>query len=131
VGLNDLERPARPILAKNPTSISKSPLDQAKHPPMNTISAPPKYTDRMSVKLRMAERRGKLPKPALIVTSKSFQQQVGQEINPVHGDGLLHFEGAGEVFLEQFFFQLRGERRVGRGNVLFLTEPQAHVVEIA
>ena len=32
--------------------------------------------------------------------SKVFQGRVGEEVHPVHGNGLVEFIGAGEIFLE-------------------------------
>ena len=59
-----------------------------------------------------------------------LENQVGQEIHPLDGDGLGQFIGAGEVLLEQLALQPGRKGGVGGGDVLFLADPEAEVVQV-
>ncbi len=43
---------------------------------------------------------------------KILEDQVGQRIHPVNGDGFVEFVGAGKVLGEQLLFEVGGESRV-------------------
>lgn len=67
----------------------------------------------------------------LVATSKTFEDQVGQEVDPIHRDGLLKLVRPGKVLFEEFLFDFVGEGRVGARDVLLMIDAQAEMIQVA